>query len=120
MSNVDKLHQLNLNRKRQSQSQRMERCKTRLKGIALKKFTTCFISAIVKFEETFGDLWGYKIPDDQLTELQKHNKIKWEMTRKAILDIGHKQCRSLQAEIDLHTIDFHGYSTKFIGEKTDE
>lgn len=91
----------------------------RLKKIAHKKFRTCFIFALVEFENTFGlELWGHNLPENKLTPEQKANKIRWEQVRKNILDKGNTQSRALGMEIDLHNVEFEGYRINF-GGKTD-
>jgi len=93
-----------------------EDSRNRLKKIAYKKFRTCFISALVEFENTFGfELWGHNLPEDQLTPEQKTNRIRWEQIRKNILDKGNTQSRALGMEIDLHRVEFEGYRMNFGG-----
>jgi len=88
----------------------------RLKKIAHKKFRTCFIAALSEFETTFGfELWGHSLPEEQMTSEQKANRIRWEQVRKNILDKGNTQSRALGMEIDLHKIEFEGYSMEFRG-----
>jgi len=90
--------------------------KDRLKKIASKKCSTCFISALHEFESAFGkELWGHDSPQEQLTDRQKSNKAIWEQVRKNILDKGNKQSRALNMEIDLHDIRFEGYNMQFGG-----
>ena len=87
-----------------------------LKKIARKKFRTCFIFALVEFENTFGlNLWGHNLPEDELTPEQKANRIRWEQVRKNILDKGNTQSRALEKEIDLYRVEFEGYHINFGG-----
>ncbi len=91
----------------------------RLKKIAYKKFRTCFISALAEFEDTFGPyLWGHNLPNEQLTQEQITNRVRWDKVRKNILDKGNTQSRALGMEIDLHSVEFEGYRMDF-GGKTD-
>lgn len=93
-----------------------EDSRKRLKKIAHKKFRTCFISALVEFENTFGlELWGHNLPEEKLTPEQKANRIRWEQIRKNILDKGNTQSRALGMEIDLHRVEFEGYQMNFGG-----
>ncbi len=95
--------------------------KKRLQRIAAKKFRTCFIAALAEFEKVFGmTLWGHQLPEDELTSTQKANSLRWELVRKTILDKGNAQLRALEAEIDLHKVDFEGYSIQFTGRQKDE
>ncbi|KKN98910.1 hypothetical protein LCGC14_0141550 [marine sediment metagenome] len=88
----------------------------RLKKIAHKKFRTCFISALVEFENTFGLIvWGHNLPEDGITIEQKANRVLWEQVRKNILDKGNTQSRALGMEIDLHSVEFEGYRIEFGG-----
>lgn len=90
--------------------------KDRLKKIAHKKFKTCFIFALSEFENTFGlDLWGHNLPENQITSQQRANKIRWDHVRKNILDKGNTQSRALSMEVDLHKVEFEGYSMDFGG-----
>lgn len=90
--------------------------RNRLKKIALKKFRTCFISALAEFENTFGfELWGHNLPGDKLTPEQNANRIRWEQVRKNILDKGNAQSRALGMEIELHRVEFEGYRMDFGG-----
>lgn len=83
----------------------------RLKRIAQRKFRTCFIFPIAEFETVFGlSLWGHGLPEDQLTDEQRANRSRWEQVRTAILNNGNTQARALQAELDLHAVQFKGYS----------
>lgn len=92
--------------------------RNRFKKIAEKKFRTCFISALVEFENTFGlKIWGYNLSEDKITPEQKANQILWEKVRKIILDKGNAQSRALGMEIDLHRMEFVGYHIDFGGTK---
>jgi len=85
-----------------------------LRHIVKKKFATTFIHALDTFEKSFGHHWGFGKPDNQLSDLEKTNKVIWDMVRKSILDNGNHQCRALLSELDLHNIDFVGYKSGFI------
>ncbi len=85
----------------------------RLKYIVDKKFETCFIFPLSQFEETFGDLWGHGLKDQELTKHQKIMKEQWEQVRINILNKGNMLRRSLSKELDLHTVKFNGYHMEF-------
>lgn len=90
--------------------------KERLKSICRKKFETCFISAIAEFEQTFGEeLWGHNLAEEQLTNVQKQNREKWQKVRNTILNKGNTQARAVQSEIDLHKVRFVGYQMNLVG-----
>ena len=95
--------------------------KERFKKIAKKKFTTCFIFAISEFEKVWGqELWGHGLPEDQLDDKQKANKKRWEQVRRDILDKGNSQLRGFESEIDVHNLEFKGYSMTFAVKKGDK
>lgn len=105
-------------RKRQKQDAKVEfrnRAQKRLKGIAQKKLTTCFIFALAEFENAFGEKWGHGLDVEDRTEEQVLLGKKWQEVRTRILDKGNTQSRALSAELDLHDIEFVGYRVKFEG-----
>ena len=63
-----------------------------------KKIQTTMIGALSTIEEHFGFLWGFELPEDQLTPEQKHVKSRFEDVRAKILDRGNAQIRSLESE----------------------
>ena len=63
-----------------------------------KKIQTTMIGALSTIEEHFGFLWGFELPEDQLTPEQKHVKSIFEDIRAKILDRGYTQIRSLESE----------------------
>ena len=63
-----------------------------------KKVQTTMIGALSTVEEHFGFLWGFEIPEEQLTPEQKHIKAIFEDVRAKILDRGNTQIRSLESE----------------------
>lgn len=117
MSDKDKkLAQLHILQKQHTTGRIINDSRDRLKKIAMKKFRTCFICAIVEFEKMFGnELWGHELRDDTVTEIQKANRTKWDKVRKQILDKGNTQSRALCLEIDLHKVEFEGYHIDFGG-----
>ena len=72
--------------------------KDRLSKILKKKIQTTMIGALSSIEEHFGFLWGFELPEDQLTPEQKHVKSIFEDVRAKILDRGNTQIRSLESE----------------------
>ena len=63
-----------------------------------KKIQTTMIGALSTVEEHFGFLWGFELPEDQITPEQKHVKSIFEDVRAKILDRGNTQIRSLESE----------------------
>lgn len=110
-----KLHKL---QRKRSQQKLLDDSKERLQGLSNKKFKTCFVFAIVEFEKVFGlELWGHGLPDDQLSELQRANRDRWQQVRTSILNKGNTQSRAMIAEMDLHEIKFIGYKMDLLGGK---
>lgn len=121
MDKMEEMYMLKQKQKEQAKTQLCERIKQRLKNIAKKKFTTCFIFAISEFEKVFGqELWGHGLPVEKLNDTQRANKIRWEQIRRDILDKGNGQLRGFESEIDLHNLEFEGYSITFLGNKGNE
>jgi len=118
--NMDHLSRLADLRKQQladSKINRNEKNKDRFKNICRKKFQTCFIFPIAEFEKEFGkELWGIGLKDEELTNEQKLNKVKWNQLRKNILDKGNAQMRAFLSEIELYSVEFKGYHIDFKGE----
>ena len=63
-----------------------------------KKIQTTMIGALSTVEEHFGFLWGFELPEENLTPEQKHVKSIFEDVRAKILDRGNTQIRSLESE----------------------
>ena len=63
-----------------------------------KKIQTTMIGALSTVEEHFGVLWGFELPEENLTPEQKHVKSIFEDVRAKILDRGNTQIRSLESE----------------------
>jgi hypothetical protein len=117
----DKIYEINQEEKRERRAKVLESMKTRFKKIAKKKFTTCFIFAISEFEKVWGqELWGHGLPEDQLTDKQKANRERWGQVRRDILDKGNSQLRGFESEIDVHDLEFKGYSMTFVVKEGDK
>ena len=63
-----------------------------------KKIQTTMIGALSTLEESFGFLWGFEGPEDELTKEQEHLKDIYEEARAKILDRGNTQIRNLESE----------------------
>jgi len=120
---VDKIlemYEIKKQQRQQAEIQLSENIKKRLKNIAKKKFTTCFIFALSEFEKVFGqELWGHGLPPEKLNEIQIANRKRWEQVRRDILDKGNGQLRGFESEINLHNLTFEGYSMSFTENKGD-
>lgn len=93
-----------------------EQSKARLKTVVARKFRTCFIFPLSEFETAFGELWGHGLKESELNCEQRINRAKWESVRMKILNTGNTQSRAVQAEIDLHHVQFQGYVLELRGE----
>jgi hypothetical protein len=110
----NQLVNLRKEQRKQSQGRIQEDSKDRLKKIVCKKMTTTFIFALSEFENVFGqELWGHGLRDSELTSAQQANKKRWEQVRTNILNKGNTQARALEAEMDLHSVEFRGYQVRF-------
>lgn len=113
------LSQIRQKQKEQSQGRIQKDSSDRFKKIIRKKLTTCFIFSLSEFENVFGqEVWGHGLPEEGLTIKQKANKKRWEQVRKNILNKGNTQARALEAETDLHSVEFQGYWTTFGGDNS--
>ena len=114
----DKLYEIRHKESDERRAKVLESMKIRFKKIAKKKFTTCFIFAISEFEKVWRqELWGHGLPEETLTEVQRANRKRWEQVRRDILDKGNGQLRGFESEIDIHNLEFKGYSITFKGDK---
>lgn len=91
-----------------------EEMKERLKRNAKRKFQTSFIFPLSQFELEFGDLWGFRLPEDELTSEQKENRKRWSLLRQRVLDTGNQQIRNFFAELDTHEVIWNRYKTEFL------
>jgi hypothetical protein len=116
----NQLLQIRKDQKEGSQGRIQRDSKNRFKKIIKRKITTCFIFALSEFENVFGqELWGHGLQEKELNSIQKANKRKWDQIRTNILNKGNAQIRALEAEMDLHTMEFQGYWMSFGGNKKD-
>jgi len=98
MEDCNKFLKDSLDYKRSREDRYKEVSKDSLFKASKKKIQTTMIGALSTVEEHFGFLWGFEIPDDQLTPEQKHVKSIFEDVRAKILDRGNTQIRSLESE----------------------
>lgn len=118
MDALDRLADLRKQQLNESKIGRNEKNRDRFKNICKKKFQTSFIFPIAEFEEAFGkELWGMGLEDNELTDEQKSNKVKWNQLRKNILDKGNGQLRAFLNETELYDVSYIGYKTNFLGVK---
>lgn len=99
---------------RRANDQRYEaHSKDNLKRNVTTKFKTTMIGALVRFEETFGNLWGHGKQDHELTREEAQNRKKWNFIRTEILNNGNNQLRSALMEIDQHTVKYNKMEYQF-------
>lgn len=117
MDTIDRLADLRKQQLNESKMNRNEKNKDRFKNICKKKFQTCFIFPLAEFEDAFGEkLLGKGLQEEELTDEQKINRVKWNQLRKNILDKGNGQLRAFLNEIELYDISYKGYKVNFTGE----
>jgi len=63
------------------------------KELLIKRFQTTMIGSLHEFEKSFGYLWGYDKPFEELTSKEIEFNDIWENTRNKILNNGNNQMR---------------------------
>jgi len=76
--------------------------------ILRKKIETTMIGALARFEDGFGDVWGYNTENP--TQEQIRNRIIWDKIRNEILDHGNNQLRKGISELRGYKDDKVKYS----------
>ncbi len=89
-----------------------ESSKKRLFGILQKKIQTSFIGALSQFEQFFGELWGNRKDDSELTPEEREWRELWLQVRTNILNGGNNQIRAVQSELNQYDITWNGYRMK--------
>ena len=98
MEDYNKFLKDSIDYKKSREDRYKEASKDALFKASKKKIQTTMIGALSTIEEHFGFLWGFELPEDQLTPEQKHVKSIFEDVRAKILDRGNTQIRSLESE----------------------
>ena len=98
MEDYNKFLKESIDYKKSREDRYKEVSKDALFKASKKKIQTTMIGALSTIEEHFGFLWGFELPEDQLTPEQKHVKSIFEDVRAKILDRGNTQIRSLESE----------------------
>lgn len=96
-----------------SQDQK-DKMRERLKKIAKTKIQTTMIYPLNQFEISFGHLWGFGKKEENLTNDEKANRMKWNEIRDNILNMGNRQIRGFCNELNLHEVIWQRYTTEFI------
>jgi hypothetical protein len=84
-----------------------ERSAQRLLTISSKKITTTMIGCINEIEKVFGHIWGHGKKLSDLSERERQWYDIWQQLRKNVLNLGNKQIRALQNEIDEYSISWN-------------
>lgn len=79
-----------------------------IEHILRKKIETTMIGALARFEDGFGDLWGYNT--DNPSQEQIRNRVIWDRVRNEILDHGNNQLRKAIGELKGNRDDKIKYS----------
>ena len=109
MDNYTTMTQMNNLRKAQLEKNKENwklKSQDRLEKIVTTKMRTIMIGALAAIEKTFGDLWNDGVPVGEF-EVQCHKE--WIMLRQIILDLGNKQIRAVQKELQQYDIDWNKY-----------
>lgn len=78
-----------------------------------KKLQTVMIGALAKYEESFGHQWGFGKEDSECGQKEDEFFDIWEKSRQEILDLGNKQIRDIEKEIERYVVDLKGFNIKF-------
>ena len=109
MEDYNKFLKESIDYKKSREDRYKEVSKDALFKASKKKIQTTMIGALSTIEEHFGFLWGFELPEDQLTPEQKHVKSIFEDVRAKILDRGNTQIRSLESEFVNYAISKKKY-----------
>jgi len=93
--------------------------RARLFKITSTKVRTAFIGALSSFEQNFGELWGHRLPESELTDEQLEWKQLWEECRTAVLNNGNHQIRAVENEMGQYLISWNRHQT-FLKTKEDK
>ena len=118
---MEELLRASVDCKRQSDEDRQinyfARSQERLSTSVEKKLRTTFIGALSIFEEAFGHLWGYRLPESELTDEQFECRKRWEFARTKILNNGNNQLRTALKEISEYSIEWNRHRASVSMEK---
>lgn len=91
----------------------MENSKIRMKNVSCGKIRTTMIGALAAMEKYFGNYWGQGKPINELgPEELKNYKLKEQM-RKEIFDLGNKNIRSFEMELEQYQINWNKFNITF-------
>ena len=88
--------------------------KGKLKDAVNTRINNVMIYPLSQFEIAFGHLWGEGKVDDELSEEERSNRVKWEQCRNNILDNGNHNRRSAIGFIDRFNVEKRGYKMRFV------
>jgi hypothetical protein len=87
--------------------------KNNLLNTIKKKLQTIMIGSLAKYEKYFGEEWGLNKKDEECGAKEDEKFDCWEKCRQEILDLGNKQIRDIEKDIDRYNIDLKGFNIKF-------
>ena len=108
-----KLRKHKENNDNNSKKRHLDLSKNNLNINMKKKMKTIMIGAIAKFEKFFGNQWGFGKDDSECGQKEDEIFDIWEKCRQEILDLGNKQIRDTEAEIERYNVNLKGYNIKF-------
>lgn len=81
-------------------------------GISIS-INTVMIGALDAFERGFGDLWGHKLKESELTEEQKEKRKIWKDIRNEILGRGEESKKIAHSNVERFNITKKGFYRRF-------
>lgn len=78
-----------------------------------KKLLTSGVGALATFEEFFGYLWGQGRPMEELAESERQFLELYQNVRDAVFDNVNAQIRGMNAELNLHSVEYRGNRVNF-------
>ena len=84
-----------------------QKSRERLDKIVKTKMTTLMIGSLDAIEKAFGELWNDGAP---VNESERQCQKEWLLLRQTILDLGNKQIRAMQKEIQQYDVEWNKYS----------
>ena len=75
-----------------------------------KKFKTTMIGALARFEERFGEIWGFGLEEGkELSKEQEDALEAWLLVRTEILNNGNTQLRHALDELSRYKLTYEGF-----------
>lgn len=113
MDHREKQAQAHQEFKRRQEQKKKEEDRQLLADNLSKKLMTTGVGSLSIFEENFGYLWGHKKKKEDLTENEALFLELYGKVRDEVFDNINGQIRGMQAELNLHDIEYTGFKHKF-------